>query len=233
MTVCVKGQERCPMSVHGFTEVGHNTSMQCYGGPGVIFTVSPTGYFDLSVGGYFPLYKEKIVKEALTCNPSAIINGVVAFPLKYNHVFSLENRYLFRSLGAYGVYELNAGLLASYKSARYLVAVGMSSRLIAAHKYDPADGNRFVSEPFNLLYRIEGYLFRRDARSWNVGLRFSNFSLFRVSHSSDPHYSLLGEYMILDCLQLVADVDIHPAGVFNLNAHYYESYCNIGVKYKW
>lgn len=220
-------------SVGGFVEMGHNTTMQCIGGVGALVEFPLMEYFTLSGGAYFPLYKEEILKRAVTCNPSIAANGTVHFPLRYRGELFLENRYLFRSLGAYRVYELNAGLLVGYKSSHFLVTVGMAGCLIASHAYDPADGNRFVSEPFNLLYSVEAYLWGRSARRWDVGLRLSNYRAFKVSHSSDPCYSVMGRYILSEQLKLLVDVGVHPSGVFNMNAHYYESYFNIGVTYKW
>lgn len=228
-----QAQSRHPLAVHGFTEVGHNTTMQFYGGVGTIVHASLTNYFTLSGGAYFPLYKDFIVRDKLMCNPAAFIKGKIQFPLKHGYTLFLENRYLVRALNAYRVYELNGCLSLGCESPRFVCCLGMANRLIAGYEYDPADGSRFVSEPFNLLYSLEAYLFRRTARKWNVGLRFSNYRLFRINHCSDPDYALLGAYSVSSRLNLLMDVGVRPAGVFNLTAHYYESYFNMGVKYKW
>lgn len=226
-------QSRQPLAMYGFMEMGHNTTMQFYQGVGAIVHASLTNYFTLSGGAYFPLYKERIVRDKLMCNPAAFLEGKVHFPLKHGYTLFLENRYLVRALNAYRVYELNGCLSLGCESPHFVCCLGMANRLIAVYQYDPADGSRFVSEPFNLLYNLEGYLFGRTARKWNVGLRFSNYRLFRINHCSDPNYAVLGSYSVSPRLNLLIDVGVRPAGVFNLTAHYYESYFNMGVKYKW
>lgn len=233
MAVYVYSQHQLPVSLHGFTEMGHHTTMQYYGGAGAMVDGRLTDYFTLTGGAYVSFYKDEVLTRNTVCNSSFVLNGRLDFPLKRSGTIFFENRYLLRALSAYQTYELNAGVVVGYEFSHLSCTVGLASRLITAYHYEPQDGERFVGEPFNMLYRLEGYLFKQEQRRWNVGFRFSNYRFFEISHCSDPYYSLLGTCTMSSQLDVLVETGIHPAGVFSLNAHYYETFLSVGVKYQW
>jgi hypothetical protein len=97
-------------------------------------------------------------------------------------------------------------------------------------KYEVADQTRYIIEPLDFLYRIEGSV-RKMSSNWNLSLRFSNFDEFQMERWQQPMVTLIGKYNILKNLSLSLDAGIKPSGVFHIAANYYEFFLQAGVKF--
>jgi hypothetical protein len=191
----------------------------------------------LAAVGSFPLkdyFVANIGVKSYTSNIYALsVNAKTTFPQKYGE-WRIENKLLYRAFVRNRIYELSSGLLVGFRRDYINVGIGLSARLISKFgKPSVTNQLRYIIEPFNLLYFIEGDV-KRNSNRWNVGARVSNFDDFQLERPYQPIFTFIGKYSLKNKpLTFFSEMAFKPSGVFHLSANFYEIRVQIGTKYKF
>lgn len=222
LSLSALAQTKAPISIRSYAEYGYNYTWENYGGLAVIANIPINSYFSLE-GGI----------NTNTSNVHAInTRAIVHFPLAVGDL-TLENRYLYRLFLRTNTNDLAAALSVGYSINHFKVGLGVFARLygdIRFSKHTESIPN--VIEPFNLIYNIEGQLFKAD-HNWNLALSVSNHDDFQIERMYQPIFTLKGNYMPAKHFNLLAEVACKPAGMFHGAADFYAIYTRLGFSYIW
>ena len=215
-------QEKSPISIQSYAEYGYNYTWGHYGGLAVIGNFPINAYFDLEAG-----------INTATSNVHAInTKAIVHFPLKVGDL-TLENRYLYRLFLRNNTQDLAASLSVGYAINHFKVGLGVYARIygdIRFERHNESIPN--IVEPFNLMYSIEGQLFKQD-HNWNLALCMSNHDNFQIERMYQPIFTLKGNYKPAEHFNLLAEVACKPAGMLHGSANFYAIYTRLGFSYTW
>lgn len=222
LSLSALAQTKAPISIRSYAEYGYNYTWENYGGLAVIANIPINSYFTLE-GGI----------NTNTSNVHAInTRAIVNFPLAVGDL-TLENRYLYRLFLRNNTNDLCAGLIVGYTRNYVKASLGIYCRIygnIYWESHNESAAN--VMEPFNLIYNIEGQLFKQD-HNWNLALSVSNHDNFQIERMYQPIFTLKGNYIPAKHFNLLAEVACKPAGMFHGAADFYAIYTRLGFSYIW
>ena len=205
-------------------EYGYNYTYKNYGAAQVYFKFPAKTYFSADCG----------IKAATANIYSLTATLRTTFPTKRQGEWQLENVYLYRAIARNQVSEFSAGVRSGYSRDHFEGNLGFFVRFIGDLKPDEMlTQKRYVVEPFNLLYSVEGRLKKDDAR-WNIGLRISNYDDFQIERALSPIFSLKSRFAPNKDSQkfyLWAEVALKPAGAMHLSANFYNFFSRVGICY--
>lgn len=221
-SLSVLAQEKAPISLQTYAEYGYNYTWGHYGSLAVIGNFRINTYFDLEAGIH-----------TATSNVHAInTKAIVHFPLKVGDL-TLENRYLYRLFLRTNTNDLAAALSVGYSIHHFKVGLGVYAHVFGTINFPKHTENiPSLVEPFNLIYNIEGQLFKQD-HNWNLALSVSNHDNFQIERMYQPIFTLKGNYIPAKHFNLLAEVACKPAGMFHGAADFYAIYTRLGFSYIW
>jgi len=197
---------------------GYNPSYRSYGG------------LDLNVLAPFGRHFE--LEGAAEFNPWNISTGVVARP-----VLPLKTGALFMDASVHAAFmtpfnmiDLAGAVDFGYRMDYVDARVGIMSHMIFDTSAKKGQGDENVSEPVNLLYRIEVKARPATCR-WNVSAGIANYSDYEYERTWEPMYFVRGRFNLNDQLRLHLRTDIKPSGAFHLTAHAWGVSVRAGVSY--
>ncbi|MBO5916422.1 MAG: hypothetical protein J6Q25_05870 [Bacteroidales bacterium] len=164
------------------------------------------------------------------------VQGLAYFPLnesstRHFNSLALHQKFLFRDLSVWGIYEYNAALSLSYRRARWYGEIGCMHRILQDIHWTGHDASaRYLNEPFGLVYKLAFQC--RDPRTspaWNLGFALSDYDDFLWERIYAPNVSLYGEWKFSERSRLISKLMYMPSGVFNLASSVYECYIRMGV----
>jgi hypothetical protein len=200
------------------TKYGYNQTYGHYGSFAVFAKYKPLKYFEIGIGF-----------QGSTAN-------VYALPISANTIFNLpkgylqlEKRYIYRAFVRNKNNEHSGGIALAYFHNYINVSFGVFGRLTTQMgKSDIGDQQRYLIEPLDFMYRIEGSIRKMDSK-WNLSLRLSNYDAFQLERWQSPMVTLIGKYDFNQELTIWANFGIKPQGVFHIAANFYEVFTNVGV----
>lgn len=170
--------------------------------------------------------------EALTANVYSI--GLSARPniqLCRNGFGFVDVTLHSRIFGRYKISEFIYSASLGFRMRHFEVQVGLFNRVIDSFSRDWHSVESYVSEPFNLLYRLKISIMGFD-HPWDVYLVGGNFNEYEYERMWEPIFSLGGRWDMNEKMSLVAEGTLEPAGMFHGTAKFYEAIFRIGVNYK-
>ena len=201
---------------------GYNSTWENYGGLSAYAKFKLPSNFVLSAG-----------VSGLTSNVYNIAaQGEVLFPVKQAYLIYVTNQYLYRAFVSDNFQEFNAGLSVGFNMNYFGISLGNSFRFMSQFDTYTTEQIRYIVEPFNLIYSIEGEFRKRDS-DWNIGLRISNLRQFMMERMYQPTFNVYGFYKVLPNLKLYGEFGVEPAGIFNMAANSYDYYLQLGVQWLW
>lgn len=193
-------------------------------------------YGTLSAIGDFKLAENFILSAGIDANLanvySAIAKGKLIFPLCNNMQLHLSNSYLYRAFVNDNFQEFSGALLLGFQMNYFGVSLGNNIRLMRKIHLKDHENVSFITEPFNMLYSIEGEFRKRDS-DWNIGLRISNMRQFVMERMYQPMFSVYSYYLLNTNIRFVGEMGAEPAGIFNVAANSYGYYLQLGVQWLW
>lgn len=222
LSLSVLAQDNEGISLKTYVEYGYNYTWEHYG--------------SLSVIGNFPINSHFELEAGLNTNSANIyalnVKSIVKFPLKVGQL-KLENRYLYNMLLRNNSNDFCGALSIGYYINHLSVSAGFFARLYGNLVFDSHEGSvSTIIEPFNLIYSIEGQLFKQD-HLWNLGARISNHNDFTIERFNEPIFTLLGIYKATNSIKLFTEISCKPSGIFHVTANFYSIFGHIGFIYKW
>lgn len=146
--------------------------------------------------------------------------------------FFLEDRLMERFITRDHVNEFTHAISLGYRMQYVSVQLGLFSRVIVPMPYERNSDNAYISEPFNLLYRVEAFV-RPQTSCWNIAVAISNADDYMVERAWNPMLYLAGWYDIDSHWRLQLSGKYKNAGMFHMNAHYYASEILLGAEYRF
>lgn len=200
--------------------VGYNNTFKWYGGADVkgVLHVDNTD-FTLNL-------------EALTANTYSLGMTVSqSFEVCSNGFLFLDGTLHSRIFSIYKTYEFVYAGSVGFKMRHFSAQVGLFSRTIDAFGRDWHSLENYVTEPFNLLYKMKISVMGFD-NPWDVYLIGSNYNDFEYERMWEPIFSLGGRYDFKERWSAVAEGTLEAAGIFHGTVKFYEAVMRIGIKYK-
>ena len=147
---------------------------------------------------------------------------------------TLENSYLWRHYPKLNLQEFSGALQLGWYAHHVQLHLGLCNRYIAA-LVQRNDVSATILEPMNVMFAAEGWIFPLGTgemkKSWNVGLRWSNYGDFIVERVTNWYFSAKGWYSPSERLKIVGEIGTHPTGSLNLTASYNGLFGKIGAQW--
>lgn len=192
-----------------------------------------SGYAGLSISGFQPVNGGFEAEEYVeVAGPGVFSFSATArpkFALPVGEIF-LDGTAFYRSLSSYRSAEFIAAGSVGYRMNYVSAQFGMFSRTMMDMDRKAHGNENFVSEPFNLLYRVSFQL-RPSSSVWNVGGGFSDYSEYEYERMWQPLFFVNGCYRLNEHLRLNAEVSVKPTGMFHLVASFYGVRSSVGLSY--
>ena len=144
----------------------------------------------------------------------------------------LEDRWMARFIARDQVNEFLHAISLGYRMQYVNVEFGLINRVMMPLPYERNTLDKYIVEPFQLLYRVEGFV-RPVTSSWNIAIAISNADNYMIERPWTPMLYLGGWYNIDQHWRLRLSGKYKNAGMFHMNAHYYAAEVRVGAEYRF
>lgn len=170
--------------------------------------------------------------EALTAKTYSFgLSVAPSFEVCNNGFVFAEGTLHSRVFQRYKAYEFVYSGSVGFRMRHFLVQAGIFSRTMDALGREWHSIDNYVTEPFNVLYKLQFSIMGFD-NPWDIYLIGANFNEFEYERIWEPLCTLGGKWDFKDRWSLVAEGTLKSAGMFHGTAKFYEGVMRIGVKYK-
>ena len=170
--------------------------------------------------------------EALTAKTFSLgFTASQAFKVCNNGFVFLDGTLHSRFFAQYKTYEFVYAASAGFRMRHFSVQAGLFSRTIDAFGRNWHSLDNYITEPFNLLYKIRLNLKGND-HPWDVYAVLSNYNDYEYERMWEPIVSLGGRWDFKDRWSAVAEGTLEAAGIFHGTVKFYEAIFRVGIKYK-
>ena len=191
------------------------------------------GNFDIqSLMPFNPHFEMEAKLQLSTAN---VYTGMVQlrpkFELPVGELF-LETDVLYRAVARNRIGDLTGALGVGYRMDYVSVMLGMFYRVIDDWDRSWHSKESYVSEPFNLLYRLEVFC-RPQNNPWNLSFIFSNMDDYQMERMWQPLFMATAWYDVTDHWRVNFAAQCKPTGMFHLDATFYGAMFRTGFTYKF
>ena len=205
------------VTVQGVT--GYNLTYKWYGGADVkgVFHIDNTD-FNLNF-------------EALSAKTFSLgFNVNQSFAVCHNGFVFLDGTLHSRIFSKYKTYEFVYAASAGFRMRHFSVQVGLFSRTIDAIGRSWHSLDNYVTEPFNLLYKVKLSVMGFD-HPWDVYAIAANYNDYEYERMWEPIFSLGGRYDFKERWSAVAEGTLEAAGIFHGTVKFYEAIFRVGIRH--
>lgn len=180
-------------------------------------------------------YSSNVYAGTLTFRPKmAVPVGELFADATINYTAAVRN----------STHDVVGALSVGYKMDYFQAQVGCFARTIAPFERNWSSNESFVTEPFNLLYRLS-FNVRPLCERWNIFFGMSNFSELQYERMWQPLFFATAyydfppannfeySYRAASHFRLLWEVMVKPTGMFHLNASFYGAQARFGFAYKF
>ena len=144
----------------------------------------------------------------------------------------VETGVMYRAVNRHQLGDFTAALGVGYRMDYVSVTLGMFGRVIDDWQRDWHSTESYVTEPFNLLYRLEVYC-RPQANVWNLWFSFSNIDDHQMERMWQPLFGIGAWYDVTEHWRVLLDAQCKPTGMFHLDATFYGATVRAGFSYRF
>ncbi len=180
----------------------------------------------------------RIDNTAVTLNLEALTAQTFSLGLTVRPCFELRRGVVFaegtlhsRIFSKYKTYEFVYAGSVGFMMRHFSVQAGLFSRTIDAIGREWHSWENYITEPFNLLYKVRLSLKGFD-HPWDVYAVAGNFTDFEYERMWEPVFSLGGRRDFKDRWSVMAEGTLKPAGMFHGDVRFYEAVLRVGVIFK-
>lgn len=200
--------------------VGYNNTYRWYGGADLKGNLHVD---NTDVALNFEALTAKVFSIGLTVRPN--------FEVCKNGILFAEGTMHSRIFGKYKAYEFVYAGSVGFRMRHFLVQAGIFSRTMDALGRDWHSVDNYITEPFNVLYKLSFSIMGFD-NQWDIYLTGANFTDYEYERIWEPICTLGGRYDFKERWSAVAEGTLKPAGMFHGTVKFYEGMLKIGVVYK-
>ena len=144
----------------------------------------------------------------------------------------LEDRLMARFVARDQVNEFLHAISLGYRMQYVNVEFGLINRVMMPLPYERNTLDKYIVEPFQLLYRVEGFV-RPVTSSWNIAIAISNADNYMIERPWTPMLYFGGWYDVNEHWRVRLSGKYKNAGMFHMNAHYYAAEVRVGAEYRF
>lgn len=208
-------------TVGASVDYGYNTSWGHYGNLDVQALMPINPYFEMEAKGQ--VSSANVHTGALLLRPK--------FELPAGEIF-LETDIMYRAVARDRVSDITAALGVGYRMDYVSLTLGLFTRVLDNWDRSWYSTETYMSEPFNLLYRIEVFARPQD-NPWNISASFSNVDDYQMERMWQPLFGLGAWYDVTDHWRLNFGLQCKPTGMFHLDASFYGATFRAGFSYRF
>lgn len=169
--------------------------------------------------------------EALTAKTYSFgLTASPSFEVCKNGFVFLEGTLHSRIFQRYKIFEFVYAGSVGFMMRHFTVQAGVFSRTMDVLGRDWHSVGSNVTEPFNLLYKVEISVMGHE-HPWDVYLIGSNFNEFEYERMWEPICTLGGRWDFKERWSLTAEGMLKPAGMFHGTVKFYEGIFRVGIRY--
>ena len=142
----------------------------------------------------------------------------------------LEGTLHSRVFQRYKIYEFVYAGSVGFRMRHFSAQVGIFSKTMDALGRDWHSLNNYVTEPFNLLYKVKISVMGFD-NPWDIYLVGANFNEFEYERMWEPICTLGGRFDFKERWSLVAEGTLQAAGMFHGTVKFYEAVFRVGIRH--
>ena len=200
--------------------VGYNHTLKWYEG------------VDLKGGFHYDNIDFALNLEALTKDIYSVgLTVKPSFEVCRNGFVFLDGTMHSRIFRNYKAFEFVYAGSVGFMMRHFSIQAGVFSKTIDAIGRDWHAVENSVTEPFNVLYKVNLSIMGFD-NPWDIYIVGANFNEFEYERVWVPFFTLGGRYDIKEKWSIVAEGMLKPAGMFHGIVKYYESVFRVGVSFR-
>lgn len=214
-------------------EYGYNSTWSHYGGGELRAFMPVNQNFEILANA--GAHSSDVYAGSFTLRPRiALPKGEFFFDASFAYTCANRNE----------THDFVGALSMGYRMDYLSLQAGCFTRTLAPYHRTWNSNDEYVSEPFNLLYRIS-FNVRPLCERWNIYFGMANFNELEYERMWQPLFFLGGyydfppannfeyEYHAASHFRLLAEVIVKPAGMFHLDASFYGCKVKAGFAYKF
>ena len=191
------------------------------------------GNFDIQA--LMPINPHFEMEAKLQFSTANVHTGVVQlrpkFQLPVGELF-IETDVLYKIVARNRMNDFNAALGLGYRMDYVSVTLGMFGRVMLDWGRSLYSDESYVTEPFNVLYRLEVFCRPQD-NPWNLSFCISNLDDYQMERMWQPLFMVGAWYDVDDHWRLNFGAQCKPTGMFHLDATFYGATARAGFTYKF
>ena len=199
---------------------GYNHTYKWYGGTdlkGVLHVDNTDFTFN------FEALTAKTFSLGMTVSPS--------FEVCRNGFVFIDGTLHSRIFAKYKAYEFVYAASAGFKMLHFSAQIGLFSRTIDALGRDWHSLDNYVTEPFNLLYKVKISVMGFN-NPWDVYAVFANYTDYEYERMWEPIFSVGGRWDFKERWSAMAEGTFEAAGIFHGTVKFYEATFRAGVSFR-
>lgn len=213
------GEERYSLSL--MAEYGYNRTWEHMG--------------NVDLYAHMPVVKNVQLDARVQYQSANLLTGALVvrptFDLPVGQLF-LETEVLYKGVLRNRMSDLCAALSLGWRFDYVSVQIGGFARVLDSWDRDWHSEDKYETEPFNLLYRLEVFA-RPQTNNWNLSLTVSNRDDWQMERMWQPLFMLNARYDINEHWRLHWEAETKITGMFHLNATFYAAYLRTGFSYRF
>ena len=213
------GEEKYSLSL--MAEYGYNRTWEHMG--------------NVDVFAHMPVVKNvQIDARVQYCSANVLTGAIVlrpTFDLPVGQLFA-ETEVLYKGVLRNRMSDFCAALSVGWRFDYVSVQIGGFTRVMDSWDRDWHSEDKYETEPFNLLYRLEIFC-RPQTNNWNISVALSNKDDWQMERMWQPMFFLGGRYDIDEHWRVQLDGQMKITGMFHLNATFYAAYLRAGFSYRF
>lgn len=209
--------ESSGIRLKGYVGYGYNFTWGSYADFDIVSRIPLNPYFEMDAG--VQLSTANVYTLSFDARPK--------FPLPVGEMY-LDTRLLYKIVARNKIHDVAASFGLGYRMDYVDVQIGAFTRFMNEFGRPWHSESEIVGEPISMHYSIEVFV-RPQTSPWNLSMRIANYDDFQLERVWQPLFMLGGRYSPLSHLDLLAEVECKPTGMFHLDASFYGIKARLGA----
>jgi hypothetical protein len=208
-------------TVSGIAEYSYNTTWGHHG--------------NLDVQALLPFNPHFEMEARLQTSTANVHTGAVTFRPKFElpvgELF-IETDLRYRAVVRSRTGDITAAVGLGYRMDHVSLMIGSYCRVLDDWTRDWHSNENYVTEPFNLLYRLEVFCRPQD-NNWNLSFLFTNADDYQMERMWQPLFGIGAWCDVAEHWRLLFSAQCKPTGMFHLDASFYGATFRTGFSYRF
>lgn len=190
---------------------------------------------NVDIYAHMPVVKNVQIDARVQYQSANVFTGALVlrptFDLPVGQLFA-ETELMYKAVARNRMSDICAALSVGWRFDYVSVQIGGFTRVMDSWDRDWHSEDKYETEPFNLLYRLEVFA-RPQINNWNISLALSNRDDWQMERMWQPLFMLNSRYDINEHWRLHLEAMTKITGMFHLNATFYAAALRLGATYRF